>query len=87
MTVNGHPKSHEDNPARVASSEILTVSEIAARLRVPTSWVYGHADLIGVLRVGKYLRFHWPRVLERLGNPEFHSSPLGSQPNDFMEKS
>lgn len=50
----------------VTSEDLLTVGEVAARLRVPTSWVYGHADRLGVLRVGKYLRFRWDRVLERL---------------------
>jgi hypothetical protein len=46
--------------------EILTVREIAERLRVAPSWVYGHAGLLGAYRLGKYLRFSWGRVLERL---------------------
>jgi len=52
----------------VASDELLTVSEVAMRLRVKVSWVYANADKLGVVRVGKYLRFLWPIVLERLGN-------------------
>lgn len=64
-------------------SEILTVSEVAMRLRVAPSWVYGHADLLGALRLGKYLRFDWGRVLEKLARPDHL---LGSQPNDLPEK-
>jgi hypothetical protein len=45
---------------------LLTVEEVAVRLRVQRSWVYGHADALGVIRLGKYLRFSWPRVLEHL---------------------
>ena len=46
--------------------EILTVEEIATRLKVKTSWVYTHADELGAYKLGKYLRFSWDRVLERL---------------------
>lgn len=46
--------------------EILTVEEVAARLRVKASWVYGHADMLGAFHLGKYLRFSWKHVLECL---------------------
>lgn len=46
---------------------LLTVDEVAARLSVSRNWVYNHASEIGAYRLGKYLRFSWPRVLERLG--------------------
>ncbi len=46
--------------------ELLTVSELANRLQVKTSWIYGHADELGVFRLGKYLRFSWGRVLNGL---------------------
>ena len=59
--------------------DLLTVEEIAARLRVKSSWVYTHADELGALRLGKYLRFSWERVLEHLERGE---SSLGSQTND-----
>jgi hypothetical protein len=49
-----------------SSEDFLTVSELAAKLRVRTSWVYQHADDLGAYRLGKYLRFSWDRVLERL---------------------
>jgi hypothetical protein len=47
-------------------STLLTVDEVAIQLRVKRSWVYSHADALGVFRLGKYLRFSWPKVLERL---------------------
>ena len=56
--------------------EILTVEEIATRLKVKTSWVYTHADELGAYKLGKYLRFSWDRVLERL-------EALRSKPNDL----
>ncbi len=46
---------------------LLTVDEVAVRLCVSRNWVYNHASAIGAYRLGKYLRFSWPRVLERLG--------------------
>ena len=46
---------------------LLTVDQVATRLSVSRNWVYNHADAIGGYRLGKYLRFSWPRVLERLG--------------------
>ena len=56
--------------------EIMTVEEIATRLKVKTSWVYRHADDLGAYKLGKYLRFCWDRVLERL-------EALGPKPNDL----
>jgi hypothetical protein len=53
--------------------EILTVAEVARRLRVASSWVYSHADFLGAYRLEKYLRFSWKRVTERL---ERHSDGL-----------
>jgi hypothetical protein len=46
--------------------DLLTVEEIAEKLKVKTSWVYSHADDLGVYRLGKYLRFTLERVIERL---------------------
>jgi len=64
------------------SDEILTVPEVAERLRVPPSWVYGHVDLLGGYRLGKYVRFSWKGVMARL---ELSGRKLGSQPNDRRE--
>lgn len=57
-------------PVASSRDEILTVAEVAQRLRVPPSWVYLHSDLLGAYRLGKYLRFSWSRVLDRIsGSP------------------
>ena len=48
------------------SELLLTVGELAKRLRVNRSWVYQHAGALGAYRLGKYLRFSWQRVLERI---------------------
>ena len=58
------PETLED--ATAERRELLTVEELALRLRVKRSWVYLHADTLGVFRLGKYLRFSWPRVLQHL---------------------
>lgn len=50
----------------IAADPLLTVDELAARLRVKRSWIYSHADDLGGYRLGKYLRFSWARVIERL---------------------
>jgi hypothetical protein len=67
------------------STELLTVTEVAQRLRVAPSWVYGHADVLGAYRLGKYLRFDWKRVLERLLGTGQRERTLGSQPNDLRQ--
>jgi excisionase family DNA binding protein len=46
--------------------EMMTVEEVAAQLRVKKSWIYSNADRLGAYRLGKYLRFSWPRVLQCL---------------------
>jgi hypothetical protein len=64
------------------AQELLTVDDLAARLRVPRSWVYSHSEDLGTYRLGKYLRFSWARVLERLEHLATLNSQLGRQPND-----
>ena len=48
------------------TTQLLTVSEVVRRLGVTCGWVYTHTDQLGAYRLGKYLRFSWSRVLERL---------------------
>lgn len=50
---------------------LLEAEQVAALLKVPTSWVYANADQIpGVLRLGRYVRFR-PAVIKRfLGGSE-----------------
>jgi hypothetical protein len=60
--------------------ELLTVSELATELKVKPSWVYGETRKTGPgsiprLRVGKYIRFNLPKVLDwlkevQLGNEQ-----------------
>ncbi len=53
--------------------EILTPAEVAARLRVPESWVYEKTRArcrkpIPTMRLGRYVRFDWAAVLAWLGD-------------------
>ena len=52
--------------------ELLTVQQVANRLQLKPSWVYAHTDDLGAIHVGKYLRFRWERVLERLEESQKH---------------
>ena len=49
-----------------STQELLRVADLAKRLQVPRSWVYSHSEDLGAYKLGKYLRFDWERVLERL---------------------
>ncbi len=58
---------HDDDSAhRSSDGSVLTVVELAKKLKVPPSWVYAHADSLGAYRLGKYIRFDWRTVQERL---------------------
>jgi hypothetical protein len=53
------------------SQELLTIDELAERLKVPKSWIYSRTRLKGPgalphLKLGKYLRFCFPTVLDSL---------------------
>lgn len=52
---------------RLEPSEILTPQEVAARLKVPLSWIYKQVAKkpsgLPVLRCGHYLRFEWGAVV------------------------
>jgi hypothetical protein len=63
------------NEAPRGTQELLTVEDLATRLRVPRSWVYSHSEDLGAYKLGKYVRFDWERVRERL-------TKLGQQPSD-----
>lgn len=54
-------------------TDLLTVNEIADKLKVKPSWVYGETRKTGPgtiprIRVGKYLRFSLEEVLDWLKN-------------------
>jgi hypothetical protein len=58
-------------------NQVLTVPELAYRLRVAPSWVYAHAEVLGAYRLGKYLRFDWNRVLDRLSAGPIEKADVG----------
>ena len=65
--ISGAQKNHEC-PV-VYDSDLATVEEIAAFLRVPNSWIYERTRRRGMERMphfklGKYLRFSRVEVLE-----------------------
>ena|ERR1700677_1549809 len=53
---------------RLKAEDILTPEEVAARLKVPESWVYEKTRVrcrnpIPCLRLGRYIRFDWNAVI------------------------
>lgn len=55
------------------NKKLIGVSELAENLGVPSSWVYAHtrlkgSDSIPCLRVGKYLKFEFDKVMDWLRN-------------------
>jgi excisionase family DNA binding protein len=70
MPLSNQPyDSSKENVAM--SEEFLTIDELAARLKVPRSWIYSRTRLLGPdaiprMKVGKYLRFSLQEVLEWL---------------------
>jgi excisionase family DNA binding protein len=60
--------------------ELLKIEEVAKRLQVKKSWIYVHADELGVYRLGKYLRFSWARVLEYLNRKSRSLDTSSSKP-------
>ena len=58
-------------PEKALSSDLLTVAEVAALLKLPVSWVYERTRRRGLERIphfklGKYLRFSEQEVLDWL---------------------
>ena len=56
--------------------ELITVDELADRLKVPKSWVYGKtkekgSDAIPRIQTGKYIRFDYEKVIEWLESSTF----------------
>lgn len=56
---------------RLKAEDILTPEELAARLKVPDSWVYEKTrarcrNPIPCLRLGRYVRFDWNAVINWL---------------------
>jgi excisionase family DNA binding protein len=66
--------------ATLRPEDILTPEELAARLKVPKSWVYEKTRSrnrmgkpLPCLRLGRYIRFDWTRVVEWLTQEEDNS--------------
>ncbi len=64
----------EASASLVRAEDILTPEELAARLKVPDSWVYEKTrgrcrNPIPCLRLGRYVRFNWVAVATWLTAP------------------
>jgi hypothetical protein len=58
-------------PIAILPADILTVNELAERLKVQRTWVYENQrrdNPLPALHCGRYLRFSWPAVCEWLAN-------------------
>lgn len=63
-------------------SQILTLDELAARLKISKRWVYEKSrrrclDPLPVIRIGRYLRFNWLDVSEWLRQHSNAIAPSG----------
>jgi hypothetical protein len=63
----------------VQADDILTPEELAARLKVPDSWVYEKTrgrgrNPIPCLRLWRYVRFNWVAVVTWLAAPAPHDA-------------
>lgn len=70
MILNGHGfcfKKISGGRTKMENQELLTIKEMAARLKVPLSWLYSRTRIKGsdfpVIRVGKYCRFEARAVM------------------------
>lgn len=64
----------DESASLVKAEDILTPEELAARLKVPDSWVYEKTrgrcrNPIPCLRLGRYVRFDWTAVATWLTAP------------------
>lgn len=55
------------SPGVLSPSEILTIEEVAQRLKVKPRWVYEKTrhrcqDPLPCTHIGRYLRFYWPEI-------------------------
>jgi predicted DNA-binding transcriptional regulator AlpA len=62
-------------PNPIDPSQILTLTELAQRLKVSERWVYEKTrrrsqNPLPTIRIGRYLRFDWVRVSEWLREQE-----------------
>ena len=67
-----NPQSKEGG-VTMEKLELLTINEMAEKLKVPLSWIYSRTRITGPgsiprIKVGKYLRFVESEVIEWLKN-------------------
>jgi len=69
MPIQGQFETLNDPKASFSEDlqELLTIDELAAHLKVPTSWIYSHTRArtkprLPYIKLGKYLRFRLPEV-------------------------
>ncbi len=68
------------------NEELLTVPELADRLKVPVSWIYQRTrgrgrDRLPHLKIGKYLRFEEQAVQSWLGRHRHDYQNVASEPS------
>jgi len=68
------------------NEELLTVEELADRLKVPASWIYQRTrrrgcDRLPHIKIGKYLRFEAEAVAAWLGKHRHEYQNLSSEPD------
>jgi hypothetical protein len=59
------PTTAPSAPTPISAADILTVNELAERLKVQPTWVYENQrrdNPMPALHCGRYLRFSWPAV-------------------------
>jgi excisionase family DNA binding protein len=89
MTGNvEHPKrtAWAETSTLVKAEDILTPEELAAKLKVPDSWVYEKTrgrcrNPIPCLRLGRYVRFDWTSVAAWLTTPQNTNPPRPDVPS------
>jgi excisionase family DNA binding protein len=70
--------SRSDEMSSIDPCDLLTPDELDERLKVHKSWVYEKTrrrsrDRLPVMRIGRYMRFHWPEVVSWLHAHREHS--------------
>lgn len=76
MAKNNPAAAVPVSPQPLDPSQILTLSEIAERLKVSERWVYEKSrrrcqNPLPVIRIGRYLRFNWIDVSAWLQRQSF----------------
>jgi predicted DNA-binding transcriptional regulator AlpA len=80
MAKNKSVATSSPAPQSLNPAEILTLEEVAQRLKTSNRWVYEKTRKrcpapLPVMRIGRYLRFYWPTVAAWLLE---HSNGVGA---------